>query len=138
MSLLHSPSPLETDTLSWNLTLKIHTQSRNGVPNASPKTRDTRAKSKPPLIAALVTHMGISLETQTHGPRSKGQQCLSSQGMRSCPRCLLRDRFEAYESGYKNDVTSVGCSSFVTERVNTLIGQLCLMLMMYTNKDIIL
>ena len=91
MSLLHSPSPLETDTLSWNLTLKIHTQSRNGVPNASPKTRDTRAKSKPPVIAALVTHMGISLETQTHGPRSKGQQCLSSQGMRCCPRCLLWD-----------------------------------------------
>ena len=71
MSLLHSPSPLETDTLSWNSTLKFHTQSRNDVPNASPKTRETRAKSKPPLIAALVTHMGISPETQTHGSRRR-------------------------------------------------------------------
>lgn len=97
---LHSPSPLETDTLSWNSTLKFHTQSRNGVPNASRKTRDTRAKFKPLLIAALVTHMGIWLETQTHGPRSKGQQCLSSQGMRCCPQCLLWDSPEDLKTSY--------------------------------------
>lgn len=74
-----------------------------------------------PYIGAGVYQGGLAAEVTFHYPGITP----------SCPRCLLRDRFEAYESGYKNDVTSVGCSSFVTERVNTLIGQLCLMLMMY-------
>lgn len=49
----------------------------------------------------------------------------------SCPRCLLRSRFEAYEAGYTNDVTSEGCPSFATERLNTLIGYVSLMMLMY-------
>ena len=50
---------------------------------------------------------------------------------KSCPRCLLRSRYEAYENGYQNTVTSAGCPSFATERLNTLIGYLCLMILMY-------
>ena len=49
----------------------------------------------------------------------------------SCPRCLLRSRYEAYENGYKNDVTSSGCPTFATERINTLIGYISLIMLMY-------
>lgn len=52
----------------------------------------------------------------------------------SCPRCLLRPRYEAYEQGYINDVTSSGCSPFDTERLNTTIGKIALMMLMY-NED---
>lgn len=48
-----------------------------------------------------------------------------------CPRCMLKSRYEAYENGYKNDVTSAGCSNFVTERLNTTLGQIALMMLMY-------
>lgn len=49
----------------------------------------------------------------------------------SCPRCLLRSRYEAYEEGYKNSVTSVGCPSFATDRVNAIIGFISIMMLMY-------
>lgn len=50
----------------------------------------------------------------------------------SCPRCMLRSRYEAYENeGYKNDVTSAGCPTFATERLNTLLGFISIMMLMY-------
>ena len=49
----------------------------------------------------------------------------------SCPRCLLRSRFEMYENGYINDVDSSACTIFATERMNALKGYLALMLLMY-------
>lgn len=49
----------------------------------------------------------------------------------SCPRCLLRDRFEKYERGFQNDVSSDACPIFATERMNALKGYLALMLLMY-------
>lgn len=50
----------------------------------------------------------------------------------SCPRCMLRSRYEAYEEeGYKNDVTSAGCPTFATERLNTLIGFISIMILMH-------
>ena len=49
----------------------------------------------------------------------------------SCPRCLLRSRFEAYEKGYINQVTSAGCTTFATERLNTLLGYVSIMMLMY-------
>ncbi len=49
----------------------------------------------------------------------------------SCPRCLLRDRFEKYENGFENDVTSSACSIFATERMNSTKGYIALMLLMY-------
>ncbi|WP_031556086.1 ThiF family adenylyltransferase [Oribacterium sp. FC2011] len=49
----------------------------------------------------------------------------------SCPRCLLRDRFEKYENGFVNDVDSSACPIFATERMNSLKGYIALMLMMY-------
>ena len=45
---------------------------------------------------------------------------------------MLRSRYEAYEEeGYKNDVTSAGCPTFATERLNTLIGFISIMILMY-------
>ena len=49
----------------------------------------------------------------------------------SCPRCMLRSRYEAYENGFINDVTSESCPTFATERLNTTIGFVSLMLLMY-------
>ncbi|MCR4892444.1 MAG: hypothetical protein K5989_09720, partial [Lachnospiraceae bacterium] len=50
----------------------------------------------------------------------------------SCPRCMLKKRYEAYEEeGYENDVTSAGCPTFATERLNTLIGFISIMMLMY-------
>ena len=53
----------------------------------------------------------------------------------SCPRCLLRDRFEKYENGFKNDVDSSACPIFATERMNALKGYIALMLLMYGEDD---
>jgi len=49
----------------------------------------------------------------------------------SCPRCLLRNRFEKYENGYRNDVDSSSCPIFATERMNATKGYVALMLLMY-------
>ena len=49
----------------------------------------------------------------------------------SCPRCLLRTRFEQYEAGYSNDVDSSACPVFATERLNALKGYITLMVLMY-------
>lgn len=49
----------------------------------------------------------------------------------SCPRCLLRDRFEKYENGFVNDIDSSACPIFATERMNALKGYIALMLLMY-------
>ena len=49
----------------------------------------------------------------------------------SCPRCLLRSRFEKYENGFVNDVDSAACPIFATERMNALKGYIALMMLMY-------
>ena len=49
----------------------------------------------------------------------------------SCPRCLLRDRFEKYEHGFRNDIDSSACPIFATERMNATKGYIALMLLMY-------
>lgn len=49
----------------------------------------------------------------------------------SCPRCLLRDRFEKYEHGFQNDVDSSACPIFATECMNATKGYIALMLLMY-------
>lgn len=53
----------------------------------------------------------------------------------SCPRCLLRDRYEKYENGFVNEVGSEGCSIFATERMNATKGHISLMLLMYGEKS---
>ena len=47
----------------------------------------------------------------------------------SCPRCLLGSRFDKYEHGFVNDVSSAGCVIFATQRMNALKGYVALMLL---------
>lgn len=54
----------------------------------------------------------------------------------SCPRCLLRDRFEKYENGFVNDVDSSACPIFATERMNAIKGYVALMLLMYQEEPL--
>ena len=49
----------------------------------------------------------------------------------SCPRCALSSRYEAYENGFKNNVTSEAAPIFATDRLNSLKGQVALMLLLY-------
>ena len=49
----------------------------------------------------------------------------------SCPRCLLRSRYEKYENGFQNDIDSSFCPIFATDRLNALKGYIGLMLLMY-------
>ncbi len=41
---------------------------------------------------------------------------------RACHRCMLEPRYKAYESGYRNEVTSAGAPIFSTQRANALTG----------------
>lgn len=49
----------------------------------------------------------------------------------ACPRCMLRSRYEAYEEGYENEVTSKGCLPFFTDRLNALLGFIAMLMLMY-------
>ena len=49
----------------------------------------------------------------------------------SCPRCMINSRYEAYEEGYTNDVTSENCDPFSTERLNSELGKISIMMLMY-------
>ncbi len=49
----------------------------------------------------------------------------------SCPRCLLRHRYEQYENGFENDVDSSACSYFATSMMNAYKGYIAMMLLAY-------
>ena len=74
-----------------------------------------------PYLAAMMYKAGVAAEVIFVYPGVT----------ESCPRCLLRDRFEKYESGFVNDVDSSACPIFATERMNALKGYIALMLLMY-------
>ncbi len=48
-----------------------------------------------------------------------------------CPRCILSSRFEAYENGYKNMVTSTGALYPTTMQTNAMTVQIALMCLLY-------
>ncbi len=74
-----------------------------------------------PYLAAMVYERGAGCELMFVYPGVT----------ESCPRCILLPRFVAYENGYKNNVGSAECSVFVTERMNSLKGQIALMMLCY-------
>ena len=49
----------------------------------------------------------------------------------SCPRCLLRHRYEQYEKGFENDVDSSSCSYFATSIMNAYKGYIAMMILAY-------
>lgn len=74
-----------------------------------------------PYLAAMIYEEGVA-----------GEIIFTYPGVTaSCPRCLLRPRFEKYESGNMNQVTSQSCPIYTTERINALKGYISLMLLLY-------
>lgn len=53
----------------------------------------------------------------------------------SCPRCVLKRRYDAYKNGYKNTVTSEDTSISSVVYANGLEGQIALMLLLYNEGD---
>lgn len=53
----------------------------------------------------------------------------------SCPRCILKHRYDAYSNGYQNTVTSVGTSISSVAYANGLEGQIASMLLLYGEGD---
>ena len=49
----------------------------------------------------------------------------------SCPRCALSSRYDAYEAGFQNNVTSSASDFFSSLRMNSIEGKIALMLLMY-------
>ena len=49
----------------------------------------------------------------------------------SCPRCVLKSRYDAYKNGYKNTVTSKSTPISAITHANALEGQIALMLLLY-------
>lgn len=49
----------------------------------------------------------------------------------SCPRCAMSARYDAYEAGYTNDVTSEGVSIQATQMLNSVKGEIAKMLLLY-------
>ena len=53
----------------------------------------------------------------------------------SCPRCILKRRYDAYKNGYQNSVTSAGTSVSSVAYANGLEGQISSMLLLYGEGD---
>lgn len=53
----------------------------------------------------------------------------------SCPRCVLKGRYDAYKSGYRNTVTSAGTPISSVAYANGLEGQISSMLLLYGEGD---
>ena len=53
----------------------------------------------------------------------------------SCPRCVLKSRYDAYKNGYKNTVTSKSTPISAITHANALEGQIALMLLLYHEGD---
>lgn len=53
----------------------------------------------------------------------------------SCPRCVLKSRYDAYKNGYKNTITSECTPISAITHANALEGQIALMLLLYHEGD---
>jgi len=108
-----------TDILLCGCTDNFHAQAR---------TASLAMKYGTPYLAAQLYRGGMAAEIYFSYPGVT----------KSCPRCVLHSRYEAYQNGYKNDVTAVGVPIFATTRVNATKGQIALMLLLYqADKDCI-
>ena len=108
----HFPNRKPTDYLILGCTDSFEAQKRSSM---------LALKYGTPYLAAMMYDGGAAAELLFLYPGIS--EC--------CPRCVLRSRFEAYESGFRNDVDSFACPIFATERMNATKGYLALMLLMY-------
>ena len=73
------------------------------------------------------------LAAQLYASGEGGEVYFSYPGVtnNSCPRCALGSRYDAYEAGFQNDVTSNASDFFSSLRMNSIEGKIALMLLMY-------
>ena len=105
------------DTLICGCTDSFHAQARSAA---------LAMKYGTPYLAAQLYKNGMAAEIYFSYPGVTNH---------SCPRCAMSSRYEAYARGYQNNVTSGGAPIFATTRVNSLKGQIALMLLLHGEKD---
>lgn len=73
------------------------------------------------------------LAAQLYAGGEGGEVYFSYPGVtnNSCPRCALGSRYDAYEAGFHNNVTSNASDYFSSLRMNAIEGKIALMLLMY-------
>ena len=73
------------------------------------------------------------LAAQLYAGGEGGEVYFSYPGVtnNSCPRCTLGSRYDAYEAGFQNNVTSNSSDFFSSLRMNSIEGKIALMLLMY-------
>lgn len=73
------------------------------------------------------------LAAQLYAGGEGGEVYFSYPGVtnNSCPRCALGSRYDAYEAGFQNDVTSNASDFFSSLRMNSIEGKIALMLLMH-------
>ena len=73
------------------------------------------------------------LAAQLYAQGEGGEVYFSYPGVtnNSCPRCALGSRYDAYEAGFQNNVTSNSSDFFSSLRMNSIEGKIALMLLMY-------
>ena len=84
--------------------------------------------------AALAMKYGTPyLAAQLYACGEGGEVYFSYPGITnsSCPRCALGSRYDAYETGFVNNVTSDSTDYFSSLRMNAIEGKIALMLLMY-------
>ncbi len=84
-------------------------------------TDDFHAQAR---VNRLALHLGLpSLCAQVYREGRAAEVTFTYPGITpACHRCILSKRYEAYENGYKNDVTSHGTPIFSTARLNAIKG----------------
>lgn len=83
--------------------------------------------------AALSIKLGVPyLSAQLYAGGEAGEIYFSYPGQTTggCPRCAMRSRYEAYEHGFQNDVTSAASPIFATTHLNAMKGQIAMMLLL--------
>lgn len=83
--------------------------------------------------AALSLKLGTPyLSAQLYAGGEAGEIYFSYPGRTTggYPRCALRSRYEAYEQGFQNDVTSATSPIFATTHLNAMKGQIAMMLLL--------
>ena len=104
---------LPKDVLICGCTDNFHAQARSAT---------LALKFGTPYLAGQLYRGGMAAEIYFSYPG------ITNNG---CPRCAMSSRYEAYQNGYENDVTSDGSPIFATTRMNSTKGQIALMLLLY-------
>ena len=88
---------------------------------AQPRTANLALKYGTSYLSAQLYQEGLAAELYFCRPGVT----------KSCPRCAMTSRYEAYKQGYRNQVGSQDTPIFVTQRLNATKGHIAMMLLLY-------